>query len=50
MYIKIQISLIISIIMLLANTILSAELKIQTVWEDEYPFENYDENSMFMPL
>ena len=48
MYIKIQI-LIISIIMLLANTILSAELKFKLSGKDEYPFfEKYDENSMFM--
>ena len=48
MYIKIQI-IIISTIMLIANAIFSAELKFKLSGKDEYPFfEKYDENSMFM--
>ena len=45
---KIQI-IIISIILLIANSIVSAELKFKLSGKDEYPFfEKYEENSMFM--
>lgn len=41
--------LIISIILLIANAIFSAELKFKLSGKDEYPFfEKYEENSMFM--
>ena len=47
-YMKIQI-LIISIILLIANSIVPAELKFKLSGKDEYPFfEKYEENSMFM--
>ena len=47
-YMKIQI-LIISIILLIANAIFSAELEFKLSGKDEYPFfEKYEENIMFM--